>query len=109
MTPKELAALFTLPDDKLAAARELVLKVIAAEIIMANHMALRSSGPQRRDYEQWRNGLSRAQYLIRDTIDWEGKILRADLEKYPLRADQYRALAKDNSDGTDQGPGPAGS
>lgn len=94
MTSQELAGLFTPPNDKLAAAQGLILKALAKEIYEANQLAASAGPEQRKNYEQWRNGLARAQYIIRYLIDRQGKILRADLEKYGLGPKEVQALGE---------------
>ena len=94
MTAQALAGLFTPPNAKLAAARRLILAALADEITKANQMAAVAGPLQRASYEQWRNGLSRAQYIIRDLVDSDGKVLRADLEGRGLRPEDIEALGQ---------------
>jgi len=73
VTEQELAALFTPKSDELLKVREVLVQRIELEIKL-----IRTNYPNAMlDYT---NGLARASFIIRDLIDFEGKILKEDLK-----------------------------
>ena len=84
MTVKELEGYFTSPDENLLKIRKILIKQLEDRILQNNLMYSTKNFPAMPAKEVGKeitNALAFACYLIRDLIDHEGKIYKANLTK----------------------------
>jgi len=94
MTEKELAGKFTPPDEKLAALRVVLVRVLEDKIREVNRELARMDERswQAMALTNYRNGITWACWQLRELVDGEGKFLREELMDRTWPMDEARQV-----------------